>query len=102
MQVIQPRQARHGIGPVAVLRITALVVFLLWTLIPVLLIVVTSFKRRPDIFTRVPRLVFQPTLENYTNDFVRANFAHYFLNSLIVASCTTLLSMALGTMAAYS
>src|SRR5713226_993028 len=55
-----------------------------------------------DIFTQVPRLIFHPTLANYVNAFLQENFLAYFINSVIVATCTTALSMFLGTNAAYS
>jgi multiple sugar transport system permease protein len=98
-------QATHSARRISIggaIRIAVIVLFLVWTLVPIALILLTSFKRRADIFTRVPRVIFQPTLVNYANDFVRANFAHYFLNSVIVAAFTTLVSMTIGTMAAYS
>lgn len=85
-----------------VLRGAIIGVFLVWTLIPVALIVITSFKYPVDIFTRVPRLIFHPTLANYVNAFLQENFLAYFINSVIVATCTTALSMFLGTAAAYS
>ena len=97
---IVQRKGRVGMG--RAVRATVISLFLAWTLIPVLLILLTSFKRPIDIFTTVPRLVFQPTLQNYVNAFVRGNFAHYFVNSVIVASATTLLSLSIGTLAAYS
>lgn len=88
--------------PGRVLRAVIIGVFLLWTLIPVALIVITSFKLPVDIFTRVPRLIFHPTLINYTTAFLQENFLAYFINSVIVATGTTVLSMLLGTCAAYS
>jgi multiple sugar transport system permease protein len=88
--------------PGRVLRAVIIGVFLLWTLIPVALIVITSFKLPVDIFTRVPRLIFHPTLINYANAFLQENFQAYFINSVIVATGTTVLSMLLGTSAAYS
>jgi len=88
--------------PGRVLRAVIIGVFLLWTLIPVALIVITSFKLPVDIFTRVPRLIFHPTLINYATAFLQENFQAYFINSVIVATGTTVLSMLLGTSAAYS
>ena len=60
--------------PSRILRAVIIGVFLLWTLIPVALIVITSFKLPVDIFTRVPRLIFHPTLINYTNAFLQENW----------------------------
>jgi len=98
MRVSKSRPFRAG--PVA--RGLIIGAFLVWTLGPVALIVLTSFKNPIDIFTNVPRILFQPTLKNYINAVLQADFLNYFLNSVIVALCTTVLSLLFGTAAAYS
>src|SRR6266849_4856395 len=102
MQVTAKPVRRRKLQSGRVLRGVLIGVFLIWTLIPVALIVITSFKQPLDIFTQVPRLIFHPTLANYVNAFLQENFLAYFINSVIVATCTTALSMFLGTTAAYS
>jgi multiple sugar transport system permease protein len=101
MQAIVKSSKQRRLSVRSVFYRVLLALFLIWTLIPVLLILITSFKLR-DIFTGVPRLIFQPTLDNYTHAFLQMNFLTYFLNSVIVAGSTTLLCMLLGTSAAYS
>jgi multiple sugar transport system permease protein len=78
---------------------------LIWTTVTILLVlspliwmVLTSFKRTPDIFSG--SLVFSPTLENYagitTPDFLRS-----FLNSAMSSIGSTVLALVIGVPAAY-
>jgi multiple sugar transport system permease protein len=78
-----------------------LVVFLLWTVIPILLIIVNSFKKAKDIFTDVPTILFEPTLNNYVNAFTKSDFGLYFVNSTLVALCSTFIVIVLATFASY-
>lgn len=78
-----------------------IVLFLLWTVVPILLVVMNSFKRAKDIFTDVPRIFFVPTLDNYVNAFTNSNFGLFYANSTIVALASTTLVIALATFAAY-
>lgn len=78
-----------------------LVLFLLWTIIPILLVVTNSFKYPKDIFTTSPKLIFTPTFDNFRNVFAKSDFAMYFVNSTIVALCSTLIVIVLATFAAY-
>jgi ABC-type glycerol-3-phosphate transport system permease component len=41
------------------LKILALALFLLWTIVPILLVVLTSLKNQKDIFTVPPTFVFK-------------------------------------------
>jgi multiple sugar transport system permease protein len=70
--------------------------------VPFLWILMTSFKHEIAIYTGA--LVFAPTSDNY-NDILlgaRSNFPHYVANSLIVAAVSTVVVLAVGTLAAYS
>jgi multiple sugar transport system permease protein len=78
-----------------------LAVFLVWTVVPVALVVVNSFKLPKDIFTAVPTLIFQPTFDNYVKAVTQSNFGQYFLNSTVVALGSTAVVIILGTFAAY-
>ena len=84
------------------LKIIALALFLLWTIGPILLVVLTSLKNQKDIFTVPPTFIFRPTLDNYMRAFVAGDFARYFVNSAFVALVSSLLSVGLGTLCAYS
>jgi len=57
----------------------------------------SSFKARPEIFTRIPVLFPQePTLANYNYVLTETPAGRYFLNSLYIATVTTLLSLVHG------
>ena len=79
-----------------------LFLFLLWTIVPILLVVSTSFKVARDIFTVPPTLLFQPTLENYVRALTSGDFGRYFVNSVLVAVTSSLLALTTGSLAAYS
>ncbi len=84
------------------LKILALALFLLWTIGPILLVVLTSLKNQKDIFTVPPTFIFRPTLDNYSRALVAGDFARYFVNSAFVALVSSLLSVGLGTFCAYA
>ena len=84
------------------LKILSLVLFLLWTIVPILLVILTSLKNQKDIFTVPPTFVFRPTLDNYARALVAGDFARYFLNSAFVAVVSSFLSVGLGTFCAYA
>jgi multiple sugar transport system permease protein len=62
----------------------------------------TSIKTELDALSFPPKWIFLPTLKNYAEIFQTSPLVGYALNSLIVASVNTVLSLALGSMAAYS
>ncbi len=82
----------------------ALIAFaIVYTVFPVLWLLVNSFKTRLDMFAMPPiYLVDNPTLYNYVQTFVERPFVQYMYNSLVVAVLTTILSLAIGTIAGYS
>ncbi|HTV71462.1 MAG TPA: carbohydrate ABC transporter permease [Rhizobiaceae bacterium] len=81
---------------------TVLIAFTFWTVIPIGLVVLNSFKRAKDIFTPTPTLFFTPTLDNYVNAFTKASFGLYYVNSVIVALVSTVIVIVIGTFAAYA
>jgi multiple sugar transport system permease protein len=87
---------------VNLLKVIALTLFLLWTVGPILLVILTSLKNQKDIFTVPPTFIFRPTLDNYSRALVAGDFAHYFVNSAFVALVSSLLSVGLGTFCAYA
>jgi multiple sugar transport system permease protein len=87
---------------VNLLKIIALTLFLVWTIGPILLVILTSLKNQKDIFTVPPTFIFRPTLDNYGRALVAGDFARYFVNSAFVALVSSLLSVGLGTFCAYA
>jgi multiple sugar transport system permease protein len=83
--------------------ILALGLFLGFVLLPLYWMVMTSVKPTSDYLT-VPPVWFpkEPTLVHYTAALFSYRGLQGLINSLIIASATTLLSTVLGTMMAYS
>jgi multiple sugar transport system permease protein len=72
-------------------------------LFPIYWLFTTSIKTQVDVFATPPKLVlFWPTLENFLLVFTHTPYPLHALNSLIAASANTVLSLLLGTMAAYA
>jgi multiple sugar transport system permease protein len=80
------------------------VVLCVWAfyLFPMLWLLMMSVKNQVDIFSRIPVFVFTPTLDHYAQQLADERFRHALRNSLTVTLVAAILSMVLGTLAAYS
>ena len=85
----------------SLLKYFILIFFLIWTIVPVLLVVTTSFKTKFDIFQVPIKIFFTPTLDNYARAFATGDFSDFFLNTLIVAVVSSTISIFFGAFAAY-
>jgi multiple sugar transport system permease protein len=83
-------------------RYALVIALLIFFLFPIFWMITTSFKPPPDILTRPPKWVFEPTLGNYVYAFEEANFALFIKNSLIVSLISTALVIVAGCLASYS
>lgn len=82
------------------LRHAAIVLSCLFSVFPFIWMILISIKER--IYTYDPsKWFFPPTLENYVKVFQERNLGLYFKNSVIVAVFSCLVSIALGSLAAY-
>jgi multiple sugar transport system permease protein len=81
---------------------TTLLLFLVFTIGPLLWLLSLSLKTQLQAFANPPLLVFQPTAQNYERLFSESRFLQYFVNSLIVAGGTTLGCLLVGAPAAYA
>jgi len=78
-------------------------VALVITLFPVYWIAANSFKFDIDIFAVPPQWYpANPTLKHYNAAFIERPFLRYGLNSLIIATSSTLVSLVFGTLAGYA
>jgi multiple sugar transport system permease protein len=85
--------------------------YLIWTLLPIFVMFVSSFKDLLEAF-KIPAVGdwlgaavffdFTPTFTHYENLFLNLNFTTYIMNSLVAACGSALISVVLGSMAAYS
>jgi multiple sugar transport system permease protein len=84
-------------------RFVALGLFLVFVLLPLYWMVMTSVKPTSDYLT-IPPVWFprEPTLVHYTAALFSYRGLQGLINSLIIASAATVLSTVLGTMMAYS
>ena len=85
----------------AIMKYAVLLVFLAWTVIPVALVVMTSFKTPFDIFHVPVKIMFEPTLVNYERAFSTGDFSSYVENSFIIATVSSLISIFFSAFAAY-
>ena len=76
---------------------------LVWSVAPIFFIVLSSFKRQIDIFVYPPRLVFEPTIDNYLR--LNSQWQGFFDamgSSLIVALGATLLGGVVSFVGGYA
>ncbi len=71
------------------------------TLVPVVWAILTSFKRPVDAFAVPPELFFPPTFEFHYQVWVEKGFWRYLINSVIVSASVVVVSVSIGSMAAY-
>jgi multiple sugar transport system permease protein len=75
---------------------------LVWALVPILWMVLSSFKSSTDVTAASPTLLFAPTLENYRNLFTGANdLGPYIGHSVVAAGLSAVLALAMGAPAGY-
>lgn len=75
---------------------------LIWAF-PVIWVIITSLKDRTDIFTLPPKIFFKPNVEHYIEAFLRtSDIAHGTLNSILVATVTTILTLLVAVPAGYA
>ena len=90
------RQAWSAFEIALILAVTAL------TLVPFLWLVMTAFKERTAILSPVLQLGFEPTWSNFYDAFVTGEFDRSLANSLIIATGSVAICMAVGVPAAYA
>ena len=79
-------------------------VIVLWCLLPAYWMVVTSFRQVGYTFDTTPWFT-RITLDNYATAFstnLGNHFGHALVNSLIIATCTTVVALLVGVSAAYA
>ena len=81
--------------------VMTLFVVALWCLGPFLWQFVTSLKPDAELAQLPPMLPRAPTLEHYRAIFTGAPFFRIIANSAVVAACSTALSIAIGSLAAF-
>jgi len=80
----------------------ALFLVLIFTIFPIVWMLLTSIKDEADILTIPPRIFFNPTLKNYNFVFERSKFFRGLMNSLIVVFSVIAITLPIAMLAAYS
>jgi len=109
-QVVRRRKRLHRAANIG--AGVFLVLFIFWTLMPFVIMLVSSFKASGDAFslpsygnwgTALKKFwVFKPSLEHYKTLFVTDGYARYFKNSLLTAGGSAVVSVLFGASAAYA
>jgi multiple sugar transport system permease protein len=86
----------------SLLHALGLLVVLTFALFPFYWMATSSLKDQTELLASPPVWFFHPTLSNYMDIFADTKVTTAVVNSLIVAVSTTLLSVVLGTPAAYA
>jgi multiple sugar transport system permease protein len=84
-----------------ILLLTALAGYTAVTLTPVVWGVLTSLKQPVDAFSVPPTILFTPTFEFHVQVWVEKGFWRFLINSAVISICTVMISVSIGTMAAY-
>ena len=85
--------------------------YMVWTVLPIFIMIVSSFKDLLEAF-KIPAVGdwlgarvffdFSPTFQHYIDLFTEQPFGKYLLNSIVAAGGSAVISVVLGSMAAYS
>lgn len=97
-----PRRRRRAATPQAVAIQIVLWIYAAISVVPLLTMVGNSFRTHFEIASDPWPIPTNPTLENYVNAWVRADFATYALNSVIITVSSVLLSALVSIPAAYA
>lgn len=89
--------------PRLALKWLGVVMIAAWSLLPIALIVMSSFKSDRDIFSLGSRFVFTPTLANYAQLWSRwGDFFHGLWNSFLVTAGATVLAVLVSLLAGFA
>lgn len=87
----------------SVIRTSLLLAMTFVVLAPVIWFALSSFKDLTELSARPPHLIPKEwAFTNYTDAFKMYNYKRYFMNSVIVTSVATVLTLTINSMAAYA
>lgn len=85
-----------------VLIYTALGIAMVWALLPIIWMVLSSLKTEANMFSMPPKFTFKPTFSTYAFMFTEGNFGGFLKNSMIAAFSSTAIALILGTLGGYA
>ncbi len=80
----------------------AMIAVIIFTLMPIIMMFNISLKPLPEILAKPTKWIFAPTLDNYKEVFLLGPYSTYLWNSVVVGVISMIVSVALGTIAAYA
>lgn len=109
MELISTEEKRKR-AIVNALVLAAIIVLLIWTLLPLIIMVLAAFKHHREAFQLPPvgdwlgffkLFDFDPTFQHFEELFVKKDFATYLINSFIASVSASGISVIFGCLAAY-
>ena len=91
---------KKSMGTITIYAILSIVSFV--SLIPIIFMILGSFKTDIDVFSMENIWVFKPSLKHYIDLFVKKNFLNNLFNSLILTFSSTAISILIALPAAYA
>ncbi|MEM3589240.1 MAG: carbohydrate ABC transporter permease [Nitrososphaerota archaeon] len=87
-----------------ILKALVVIILLVWTLLPIYWMIITSVKQGIETAGEAQRLPYppNPTLDNYNYILFRRGYIKYLINSLIIAGGNTALVLLVSVPAAYA
>lgn len=82
------------------LRVAVISLLIVFSLIPIFWVISTSLKAEAEIY-HFSLWSSNPTMGNYKKVFASSNMVRYFFNTVIISTCTTVISMCVATLGAY-
>jgi multiple sugar transport system permease protein len=81
---------------------SALIIYCVWAIFPILWVLLTSFKTNAEALTVPPQIIFRPTISNYADVFAAVyQFPTVVINSVVIAAAGTAAIVLLAVPAAY-
>ncbi|MBO8138166.1 MAG: carbohydrate ABC transporter permease [Desulfotomaculum sp.] len=81
---------------------TALTIAMVWALMPIVWMVLSSLKTQAGMFSMPPKFIFKPTFSTYAFMFNEGNFGLFLKNSVIASLSSTFIALVLGTLGGYA
>jgi multiple sugar transport system permease protein len=103
MSLAMPRKRRINVVVPRVGIYAFVVIFLLWTIIPIIWMVLASFRTQANMLSMPPKLFVPFDTSSYRYMFFGGGgFGNYLLNSVIASGGSTLISLGFGSLGGYA
>ena len=83
-----------------ILSILVVGLFVIWTVVPIYMLISQSVKPESIMFADPPKLFYQPIFDHFVRVFVRNDILGSMINSVIVSVSTMVICVVLGAVCA--